>query len=145
MTQERDWPYGRPADRGVRPWFLSATGYLMVLFHDAEEARRAADDLVTRGMGEDEMRLYSGEEILDIESRFDEERSNVARVVEAMTADHDLKTRYIDNARAGGAALWLFAPERESVDRSMRALAQHDYFFLRYYGPDGVEDVAAGS
>jgi hypothetical protein len=122
MTKDRDWPYGRLADRGVRPWFLSATGYLMVLFHDAEEARRAAHDLEERGIPQDDMRLYSGEEILEIESRFGEERSNVARVVEAMTADRDVKTRYVDNARAGGAALWLFAPRKDgrSVDASAR-------------------------
>jgi hypothetical protein len=114
----------------------------MVLFHHAEEARRAAHDLEERGIPQDDMRLYSGEEILEIESRFGEERSNVARVVEVMTADRDVKTRYIDNARAGGAALWLFAPRKEMVDRSMRLLADHDYFFMRYYGPDGVEDVA---
>jgi hypothetical protein len=141
VTQERDWPYERSAKGSVWPWFLSATGYLMVLFHDAEEACRAEQGLLERGTPEADVRFYSGGQILSIESRFEHDRSIPARVIEAMTADHAVKNAYIDNARAGGGALWLYAADKMVVSRFMRLLADYDYFILRYYGEQGVEDI----
>jgi hypothetical protein len=43
----------------------------------------------------------------------------------------------VDNARTGGAALWLVAPTRDRADHLVGLLADYGYSFLRHYGDDG--------
>jgi hypothetical protein len=58
-----------------------------------------------------------------------------------VAADPSAKQRILDNARTGGAALWLVAPTRDRADHLVGLLADHRYSSLRYYGEDGVADV----
>lgn len=141
MTAQHDWPYERPAERGVRPWFLSAEGYLFALFKDPAEALRAKRGLSERGVSDADVRIYTAEEIVRIESQVHEERSALAKATAALTEDRSVKKRYLDNAKTGGVALWLFSPTVEASNRFVRLLAEYDYSFLRYYGKEGVNDI----
>jgi tRNA A58 N-methylase Trm61 len=141
MTEPHDWPFERRAKGTLRPWFFSAMGYLAVLFSDGEEARHAQRGLLEQGVHEGDVRLYSSEDVLNTVSRLDEERSNLAKAVAALTVDRPAKERYLDNARAGGSALWLFAPTEDQADRLVRFLANYDYTSIRYFGDDGVEEI----
>jgi len=141
MTEPHDWPFEKPAKGTLRPWFFSAMGYLVVLLSDGEEARRAHRGLLEQGVPEQDVRLYGSEQILDVESRRQEERSHLAKAVAALTVDHAARSRYLDNAKAGGAALWLCAPTEDQADRLVRRLAECDYAAVRYYGDDGVETI----
>jgi hypothetical protein len=113
----------------------------MVLFSDPEEAQRAQRGLLERKVPHEELRLYESEEILRIVAQLQEERSIVAKVVAALVADPSVKQRFVDNARTGGAALWLVAPTRDHADQLVGLLADYGYSFLRYYGNDGVADA----
>ena len=64
MTQPQDWPFEQPAEGTLRPWYLTATGYLEVLFSDPEEAQRAQRGLLQHQIPQEELRLYESEEIL---------------------------------------------------------------------------------
>jgi hypothetical protein len=128
----------------VRPWYITATGYLVVQFGTPSEAHRAHRGLVERQVPSDELRLYESEEILHNISRLRDERSVVARAVAALVADPAAKQRFVDNARAGGAALWLVAPTRKRADQLVGLLADYNYSSLRYYGEDGVVDLEQG-
>ena len=141
VTEPHDWPLEQPAERSLRPWYFRATGYLMVLFSDPEEAQRARRGLLEGEVPQEDIRLYESEEILRIVSRLQEERSIVAKAVAALVADASVKQRFLDNARTGGAALWLVAPTRDRADHLVGLLADYGYSFLRYYGDDGVADV----
>ena len=141
MTQPQDWPFEQPADGTLRPWYLTATGYLEVLFSDPEDAQRAQRGLLQHQIPQEELRLYESEEILRILSRLREERSIVAKAVAALVADPGAKQRFLDNARAGGAALWLVAPTRDRADQLVVLLADYSYSSLRFYGHDGVADL----
>ncbi len=139
MSAEHDWPFEKATEGGVRPWFLSATGYLVVLFSDlsgAEGAKEALAKLIPNS----DMRLYEGEETLAIEARRTESSSRVAKTVTELTVDDAMRERYLTSARAGGAALWVYAPNDDVADRVMRLLAGEEYVHLRYYGPRGVQD-----
>ena len=116
MTEPHDWPLERPAEGALRPWYLTATGYLVVLFGDPEEARRAHRGLLEREVPADEIRLYGSEELLRNLSRLQKERS-------------------------GGSAMWLIAPTRERAKKLVGLLADYGYSSLRYYGEDGVADL----
>jgi hypothetical protein len=141
VTDPHDWPFEQSAEGTVRPWYLTATGYLVVLFNDPEEARRARRGLLERDLPEAEVRLYESEEILRILDRLRRQRSILARAVAALAADPGARDRFMDNARAGGAALWLIAPARQRADQLVALLADYGYSSLRYYGEDGVADL----
>jgi hypothetical protein len=47
----------------------------------------------------------------------------------------------VGNARAGGSALWVFAPTKDRADLLVGLLADFHYVSLRYFGEEGVEDV----
>jgi hypothetical protein len=141
VTDPHDWPFEQSAEGTVRPWYLTATGYLVVLFNDPEEARRARRGLLERDLPEAEVRLYESEEILRILDRLRRQRSILARAVAALAADPAARDRFMDNARAGGAALWLIAPARQRADQLVALLADYGYSSLRYYGEDGVADL----
>jgi hypothetical protein len=141
VTEPHDWPLERPAEGTVRPWYLTATGYLVVLFGDPEEARRAHRGLLEREVPDREVRLYESEELLRNLSRLQKERSLLARAVAALSADPPARQRFLANARAGGAAMWLIAPNRGRAKRLIGLLADYGYSSLRYYGDDGVADL----
>ena len=84
---------------------------------------------------------FTSAQILDTESRLGTERSLLAKALAALTADRAARETLPDNAAAGGAALWLYAPTEEDADRLVRELADYDYRSLRYYGGHGFEDI----
>ena len=141
MSEPRDWPLEQPAEGTLRPWYLTATGYLVVLFRDPAEAQRAHRGLVEAAVPEDEVRLYESEEILRNLARLRQERSILAKAVAALVADPEAKQRFMDNARTGGAAMWLVAPTKDRGDQLVGLLADYGYSSVRYYGQDGVSDL----
>jgi hypothetical protein len=141
VTEPHDWPLEQPAEGTLRPWYFRATGYLMVLFSDPEEAQRAQRGLLQHKVPQEELRLYKSEEILRIVAQLQEERSILAKAVAALVADPSVKQRFLATARTGGATLWLVAPTRDHADHLVGLLADYSYSFLRYYGDDGVADV----
>jgi hypothetical protein len=141
VTEPHDWPFEQPAEGTLRPWYLAATGYLMVLFSHAEEAQRARSGLLEHKVSQEDIRLYESEEILRILAQAQKERSILAKAVFALAADPSVKQRILDNARTGGAALWLVAPTRDRANHLVSLLADYNYSSLRYYGEDGVADV----
>ena len=53
-----DCPLEQPAKGTVRPWYVTATGYLAVLFREHEEAERAQRGLQEHGVPEQDLRLW---------------------------------------------------------------------------------------
>jgi hypothetical protein len=145
MTNERDWPFEKLAEGTVRPWFLSATGYLFALFEDASEGVRARQGLLDRNVPDGDLRLYDSEQILSLESRRSQERSPVTKAVAALTVDAAVRDLYLETARTGGSALWVFAPTDDAANRFIRLLADYDYVLLRHYGEKGVVDFRPGA
>jgi hypothetical protein len=141
VTEPHNWPFEQSAEGNLRPWYLTATGYLMVLFSHPEEAQRARSGLLEHKVAQEDIRLYESEEILRILARAQKERSILAKAVFALAADASVKQRFLDSARTGGATLWLVAPTRDRADHLVGLLADHDYSSLRYYGEEGVADV----
>jgi hypothetical protein len=116
-------------------------GYLAVLFSDAAEAERAQRGLLEHGLPNDDLRLYDGEEILRTASRLKHERSILARAINEVVVDHQMRERWLTNARAGGSKLWAYAPTKDHARRLVEQLADYRYVLLHYFGEDGVETV----
>ena len=141
MTEHRDWPPEQSAKGTLRPWHSTAAGYLAVLFEDPEEAQRAQRGLQQQGVPEGDLRLYDGEETLRIASRLQQERSILAKAIKELEVDHQAEKRWLDNARAGGSLLFLYAPTRERATRMVGLLADYQYGSLDYFGEHGVEVI----
>jgi len=142
VTEPHNWPAEQSARGTVRPWHYTATGYLTVVFEDPEEAVRAQRSLREQGVPEDDLRLYDAEETLRIATRLQQERSILAKRINELVVDQQLRERWLGNARAGGSLLWVYAPTRDSANRLVGQLADCHYESLQYFGEDGIEDVA---
>jgi hypothetical protein len=145
VPEPHDWPFEQPAKGTLRPWYFTAAGYLVVLFSDPEEAERARLGLEEQGIPSEDLRLYPAEETLRLASRRNQERSLLAKAFAAVVADRPARERFLGNARAGGSALWIYAPTRDRADRLVGILADCRYESIRYYGDDGVEDIQGTS
>jgi hypothetical protein len=141
VTEPHDWPAEQSARGTLHPWHSTAVGYLAVLFEDPEEALRAQRGLRDHGVPEGDLRLYDAEETLGIASRLQQERSIVAKAINEVVVDHQVRERWLANARAGGSQLWVHAPTKDRADRLVGLLADYHYLSLHYFGEDGVETV----
>jgi len=141
VTERRDWPPEQSAKGTLRPWHDTAVGYLAVLFEDPEEAQRAERGLPQQGVPEGDLRLYDGEETLRIAARLQQERSILAKAIKEIVVDHRAEQRWLDNARAGGSLLFVYAPTRERANRMVGLLADYQYGSLDYFGEHGVEVI----
>jgi hypothetical protein len=141
VTEQRDWPPEQSAKGTMRPWHDTAVGFLAVLFEDAEEAQRAQRGLQQQGVPEGDLRLYDGEETLRIAARLQQERSILAKAIKEIVVDHRAERRWLDNARAGGSLLFVYAPTRERANRMVGLVADYQYGSLDYFGERGVEVI----
>jgi hypothetical protein len=141
VTEQRPWPPEQSAKGTLRPWHATAVGYLAALFADPEEAQRAQRGLQQRGVPEGDLRLYDGEETLGIAARLQQERSILARAIKEIVVDHRAERRWLDNARAGGSLVFVYAPTREQAIRMVGLLADYQYGSLDYFGEHGVEVI----
>jgi hypothetical protein len=141
VTEHRDWPPEQSAKGTLRPWHYTAAGYLTVLFEDREEAQRAQRGLQQQGVPEGDLRLYDGEETLRIASRLQQERSILAKAIKEIVVDHRAEKRWLDNARAGGSVLFIYAPTKKRANRMVGLLAEYQYGSLDYFGEHGVEVI----
>ena len=95
VTEPHDWPLERPGEGTLRPWYLTATGYLVVLFGDPEEARRAHHGLLEREVPAEEVRLYESDELYD--RRADSsETTNLANDAAHAALLGDLRSRVLE-------------------------------------------------
>jgi hypothetical protein len=134
------WPTGDRDGTGPNPWIFSPKGFLVAILVDSAGAERARDRLVGHGFAEDDLRLYTSEEILDIHAAHLANRGPVRRFVRAATTEPEIPL-YYDYARDGRSALWLRVVERADASRAMAYLADDDVLHFHYYGNDGEEDI----
>jgi hypothetical protein len=147
VAEPHDWPLEQSAQGTLRPLLSDVVGYLLVLFSDPEEAQRAQRALQDQGVPEGDIRLYDSEEILRIAARLQQEQSFLAKAINEVVVDHQLRERWAAAAREGGSHLWVYAPTRERATRLVKLLADCHYELLHYLGENGVETVegAVGS
>jgi hypothetical protein len=106
VAEPHDWPLDQSARGTLRPLLSDVVGYLLVLFSDPEEAQRAQRALQDQGVPEDDIRLYDSEEIQRIATRFQQEQSFLAKAVNEVVVDHQVRERWSAAAREGGH-LWV--------------------------------------
>jgi hypothetical protein len=138
------WPTGmtdRDPSARSRPLIFRPEGFLVAILEDTEQAERAKATLSRAGLADGDLRIYTGQQILDDWERFTAERGIAKRVVGALTDDQETLELYHGYARDGRAALWVHTPEQSDADRAVRHLADHNVLHIRHYGHDGQVDI----
>ena len=137
------WPTGmtdRDPDLSSRPLVFNPQDFLVAILEDASRAEDAAAALREAGFVDEDLRIYTSEQILEDRKRFLEQRSVPGRLVGAITDDPETIELYYGYAREGRSALWVHVPEESDAQRVFRCLADRDYLHIRHYGHGGQRD-----
>jgi hypothetical protein len=139
------WPVGttdQDPDLSVRPLVFDARGFLVAILTDADEAQRAAAALRSVGFLDRELRIFTGQQVLDDHTRYTEQKSLARRVVTAFTDDPETLDLYHRHARDGRAALWVRVRDDDEANRAIRGLAGCATLHIRHYGHHRQSDFS---
>ena len=137
---ENAFPMDIITDLAARPWKFRPEGYLVVILADTEEAQRAEAALVGGGFAPQDVKLYTGEQILENYEVYNEQRTVTGKVVGSVVDDQEGRELYLAYAREDRCALWLRIPNETGVPKALRVLADYDYVHTRYYGVEKQTD-----
>jgi hypothetical protein len=121
-------------DPASRPWKFRPLGYLVVIVASSEEARRAETSLVEHGFATRDIKLYTGRQILEIQTEYMSRRGVMSKAVSPLIEDIEGRELYLDYARNDRAAMWVRIPDEYDVSKALRVLADYDALHIRYYG-----------
>ena len=130
----------RDPDLSSRPLVFDPQGFLVAILEDASRAEEGAAALREAEFADEDLRIYTSEQILGDRERFLEQRSVPGRVVGAITDDPETIELYYGYAHDGRSALWVHVPDEGESKRAIRCLADYDYLHIRHYG-DGQRDI----
>jgi hypothetical protein len=131
------WPVGTTdddPDLSARPMLFRPKGFLVAVLTAADEAERAAAALRAVGFLDRELRIFTGQQIVDDHIRYTEQKSLLRRAVTAFTDDPATLDLYHGHARDGRAALWVRVIDDDGADRAIRGLAGCSTLHIRHYG-----------
>lgn len=132
-TSENTFPMD-VTDPSSRPWKFRPSGYLVAILASSEEAQRAERALVAEGFARRDIKLYTGQQILDNQEEYVRRRGVTSKVVGSLIEDVEGRELYLGYARDDRAAMWVRIPDESEVPRALRVLADHDGLHTRYYG-----------
>ena len=128
-------------DPSSRPWNYRPEGYLVEIIADIQEGRRAQAALTQAGFAAKDIKLYTGEQILDNQAAYIGRRSAITKLLSAFVAE-DVEGRelYLAYARDDRCAMWVRIIDEGRVAEAFRVLADFDCLHARYYGHDQQQD-----
>ncbi len=131
------WPVGTTdRDPGLadRPLVSNPKGFLVAILPDADTAEQAAAELRTAGFTDQQLRIFTSEQILEDYARYTAQKSVPRRVVTAVTDDQETLDLYHGHARDGRCALWVHVVDDDEAGRAIRVLADFPTLHIRSYG-----------
>jgi hypothetical protein len=134
------WPMGESDGRAPTPLIFNPKGFLVLILEDEARALKAQGALMKGGLGEDDVRVYTSQQILDDHEAYLANQSTARRVVRAVTTDPETPELYFGYARAGRSALWVRVADRDEASRMIRTLVDCPTLHIRLYGHDGSQE-----
>lgn len=113
------------------------TGYMVLMFPTAQDARAAADRLVRDGLGDDEVSLLTPEDFQReiVGATGDEE------ILPSAGTEGDTARRFTDLARQGHHALMVHAPSAKLAEHVMELLHGMPIAYGQRYRHLVIEDL----
>ena len=127
-------------DPSFRPWNFRPEGYLVVILANSDEAERAEMALVRHGFAFQDIKLYTGEQILKTNERYTERRGVASKALGIFGDDVEGRELYLGYAREDRCAMWVRIPDEADVPQALRVLADYDYLHARHYGDESQHD-----
>lgn len=119
-------------------------GYVVAVLEDQEGATAAAGALQETGFGADEVRVWTGPEVLANHEEFQKRRGPLQRLGGLFASDEkEALDGYIENARQGHAFVTVHAPGTEEMERARGVLAAHRAHNMHHYGPSVMTDLSS--
>ena len=131
------WPVGttdRDPALADRPLVFDPKGFLVVILADADTAEQAAAELRTTGFTDQQLRIFTSEQILEDYARYLAQMRLPRRVAAAVTDDQETLDLYHGHARDGRAALWVHVTDDDEANRAIRGLSGCRTLHIRHYG-----------
>ena len=131
------WPVGttdQDPDLAARPLVFNPRGFLVTILAGPEEAGQAAAAMRTAGFADQDLRIFTGEQILADHGRYLAQMSLTRRVTAAVTDDRETLDLYHGHARDGRAALWVHVTDDDEANRAIRGLSGCRTLHIRHYG-----------
>jgi hypothetical protein len=132
---------GMDRDLSTRPLVFNPRGFLVAILENDDACEHARVALVEAGFGSEDVRVYTGHQILDDHELYLAARSKARRVVGAFTDDQATIDLYFGYAREGRGALWVHVPEEYEARRALRLLIDHQVLHYCYFGGDRQDDI----
>lgn len=140
--EELQWPFGS-TDGGPasRPTIVNLENVLVLVLPDTATGEQVLAELRQRGLHEQRLRLYTGEQIVAYDAAFKSGRGVKERVVGKFVDDTESMDAYVQYGREGCSALWIQLDQREEANSLIRGLIDHDVLFAWFHGGRGFETV----
>lgn len=127
-------------DPSSRPWNYKPKGYLVAIIADTQEARRAEMALAQAGVAPRDIKLYTGEQILENQVAYTGRRSVITKLIAGVAEDVEGRELYLAYARDDRCAMWVRLHDDGRAADALRVLADFDWLHARYYGDDVQHD-----
>jgi hypothetical protein len=133
------------AERGgprFRFGVFNPTHFIIAVIDDAAQAEAAAGALRESGFAPDDVRVITGEQVLDNERAHDDSKGMLARLASLFPAEEqEAVSAYVARAERGAFFLAVRAPEQDQRSTARGILAAHGGHMMRYYGENTVADL----
>jgi hypothetical protein len=118
------------------------TGYVVAVLHERENADHAQAALESGGFARDDVRVFSGAEVLEIDRRYHEQAGLVQRMASHIASDErTAQEEYLAEARHGRNFVTIHAATTEQVHAAQSILKAHGGHQIRYYGNLAITDL----
>jgi hypothetical protein len=120
------------------------TGYVVAVL-EPQAVAGAVDALRAGPCAPDEVRPFSGQEVLDLAAGAERAQTPLQRLESALASDEgEAQTEYLDEARRGRSFLVVHAPDAGQTERVRQVLAAHGARQMRHYGRLVMTDLSGG-
>ena len=110
-----------------------STGYVVAILPDDDAAREARDALTAAGVDADDVRVHTGQDVVERHDRFLQDRAAAERRLAALASDErDALDEYIEEAREGSGFVTVRAPDDDRVKRAHAVLSDVGAYGVRY-------------
>lgn len=119
-------------------------GYIIAVFDEPGQAKRALDSLLERGIGRDSAKVWTGEEALAYHTQLKKSRSVISQLKSKSPpsrVEHATVERYLTYAQEGSEFITVYVADKDQVERIGDLLAEAGAHSMRYYGQWTTRDL----
>jgi hypothetical protein len=117
-------------------------GYVVAVIHERANIDHARAALESGGFAREDVRVFTGAEVLEIDRRYHEQAGLVQRIAGHIASDERTAGQeYLEEARQDRHIVTIHATTTEQVHAAQSILKEHSGHLIRYYGKLAITDL----